>query len=96
MQERGIPRQGYEVFVDSKKKDILYIPEGFAHGFLSMSENSIVCYKTSREYSKAHDSGILWNDKRLNIEWPCVNPKLSDKDKNHLTFDEYVESQLKK
>ena len=61
-----------------------------------MCQNSIVCYKTSREYSKFHDSGIIWNDKRLNIEWPCSNPQLSDKDKNHLTFDEYEESQHKK
>ena len=74
------------ITLDSEKKDILYIPEGFAHGFLSRSDETIVCYKVSKEYSQTHDSGIIWNDKHLNIEWPCESPILSDKDKTHSTF----------
>ena len=44
-------------------------------------------------FSDSHDSGIIWNDKHLNIEWPCESPILSDKDKTHSTFVDFIERQ---
>jgi dTDP-4-dehydrorhamnose 3,5-epimerase len=60
----------------------LFIPEGFAHGFCSMSDNTVLAYKVSAIYSKEHDQGILWNDTDLAIPWPVseADAVLSDKD----------------
>ena len=58
----------------------LYIPIGFAHGFVTLIPDTEVCYKTSNYYSPAHDGGILWSDAALNIPWNVSNPVLSAKD----------------
>ncbi len=59
-----------------------YIPTGFAHGFLSLEENTILQYKCSAFYSSNHDAAIRWDDPDINIEWGIQNPILSEKDKN--------------
>lgn len=66
-----------------ENKHMLYIPAGFAHGFVVLSDEAELLYKASSEYSKEHDRGILWNDPDININWG-INfvPILSDKDKN--------------
>jgi dTDP-4-dehydrorhamnose 3,5-epimerase len=58
----------------------LFVPEGFAHGFVALSEEADVVYKVSSEYSPEHECGILWNDPALTIAWPIKNPVLSPKD----------------
>ncbi len=58
----------------------LYVPEGFAHGFCVLSDDAYVLYKITQEYSSEHDSGIIWNDSKLNIPWPIDEPILSKKD----------------
>lgn len=60
----------------------LFIPEGFAHGFCSLSDNTVLAYKVSAPYSKEHDFGVLWNDPGLAITWPVTDADavLSDKD----------------
>jgi dTDP-4-dehydrorhamnose 3,5-epimerase len=58
----------------------LYIPAGFAHGFLTLSETAKVLYKTTAEYDSELEEGILWNDIDINITWPISNPILSKKD----------------
>lgn len=64
-------------------KHMLYIPEGFAHGFLVLSEEAELLYKASNEFSKEHDRGILWCDPDININWNIdYTPLLSEKDKN--------------
>lgn len=60
---------------------MLYIPEGFAHGFAVLSETADVFYKCSAEYSPLHDRGILWNDPEIGIAWPIDSPVISDKDR---------------
>jgi len=55
------------------------VPEGFAHGFAAL-EDSIFFYKCSNVYNRASESGILWNDPELNIQWGIENPILSTKD----------------
>jgi dTDP-4-dehydrorhamnose 3,5-epimerase len=70
----------FETFIlDDVKRNILYIPEGFAHGFLALEE-SILTYKCTNLYNKEAESGIIWNDKQLNIHWGIENPLVSEKD----------------
>jgi dTDP-4-dehydrorhamnose 3,5-epimerase len=65
--------------LDSQLQNLLYIPEGFAHGFLAL-EDSIFHYKCTRPYHKASEGGIIWNDPDLAIMWPQENPLVSVKD----------------
>ena len=60
---------------------MLYVPPGFAHGFLTLSESAEVLYKCTAEYSPDHDRGIIWNDPDVNISWVVTGPLLSEKDK---------------
>lgn len=59
---------------------LLYVPEGFAHGFCVLSQEADIFYKVSNEYSKEHERGIVWNDPAINISWPIEKPVISDKD----------------
>lgn len=69
--------------LSAENKKMLFVPEGFAHGFVVLSETAELLYKASNEYSKEHDRGILWNDKDIAIDWGIdFEPILSDKDKN--------------
>ncbi len=67
--------------LNGKHKELLYIPEGFAHGYLVLSELAFVHYKTSKEYAPSHESGFIWNDPEVGIEWPAYKIVLSEKDK---------------
>jgi dTDP-4-dehydrorhamnose 3,5-epimerase len=71
--------------LSEKKHNSLYIPKGFAHGFYVLSDTAYVMYKVNSHYSPEFDSGIIWNDKKLNISWPTVEPILSIKDQNLLS-----------
>lgn len=67
----------------------LFIPEGFAHGFLSLEDDTIFGYKCSNYYSPAHERSIRWNDETLNIPWPVEQPMISEKDNMGMAFKEY-------
>ena len=72
---------------DNKKQ--LWIPEGFAHGFLALSEEVKIMYKTTQFYSKNHEKTIKYNNKKFNIKWPEMTQYfLSDNDKNAVSFIE--------
>ncbi|EAO9209519.1 dTDP-4-dehydrorhamnose 3,5-epimerase, partial [Salmonella enterica] len=58
------------VNISSENKRQLWIPEGFAHGFLVLSDSADFLYKTSNYYSPIHERGIVWNDPTININWP--------------------------
>ena len=68
------------VNLDGTNYSSLYIPEGFGHAFCSLENNTIVMYKNTKEYSSKSESGIIWNDLDINIDWPIKSPILSDKD----------------
>lgn len=80
---KGSPEYGkYKKFtLKSDDAHILYVPAGFAHGFLVKSEEALVMYKTTSFYAPQSDSGVIWNDPTLNIDWGIDNPILADKDK---------------
>jgi len=66
--------------LSNKNHKMLYIPEGFAHGFLTLSDEVDVLYKVNNEYSPENDRGIMWNDPDIGINWPTKSPLLSEKD----------------
>ena len=71
---------------DNKKQ--LWIPEGFAHGFLTLSDTAEFLYKTTDFYSKNHEQAIIWDDKTIGIDWPMKDVSLSSKDNAALSFKE--------
>jgi len=60
--------------------NLLYVPEGFAHGFCVLSDEADVLYKVNQEYSPDDEKGIIWNDPQINIAWPTNKPILAEKD----------------
>lgn len=67
----------------AESHELIYIPSGFAHGFLTLSDTAEVIYKVTAEYAPQSDRGIIWNDPEINIKWPQIEVILSDKDKKH-------------
>ncbi len=78
--------EGFEL--SAKNKLMLFVPRGFAHSFCTIEENTEFVYKVDGLYAPESDSGIIWNDPTLNINWPTKEPILSEKDKVHLTLNE--------
>jgi dTDP-4-dehydrorhamnose 3,5-epimerase len=77
-----------EVLSAGNKKQ-LWIPEGFAHGFLTLSETAEFLYKTTNYYNPDSEASIIWNDDKLNIKWPdAITIQLSEKDRHSLKFEE--------
>ena len=70
------------VYLNEENKQQLYVPEGFAHGFVVTSETAEVIYKCTSLYAPEQEGSILWNDPEIGIEWPIEAPQLSEKDKN--------------
>lgn len=76
----------FGLVLSSANKTMMYIPEGFAHGFLTLEDNTIFSYKCTNVYHKAAEGCLLWNDPDIGIDWPAQSPLLSEKDLlgNHL------------
>ena len=79
----------FSIILSEKENKSLFIPEGFAHGFCSLSEYSLLHYKLTNYRYKKFEKGILWNDKDINIKWPIKKPIISDKDKNNISFRDF-------
>jgi len=79
-------------YLSSENRSSLYIPRGFAHGFISLSDNSIVSYKCDGIYDKPSDTGIKFNDSDLGIEWPLQDTTqaiVSIRDRQLISFMEF-------
>ncbi|MBD1221403.1 dTDP-4-dehydrorhamnose 3,5-epimerase [Virgibacillus halodenitrificans] len=77
---------GLELSAENKKQ--LLVPRGFAHGFITITEDVEVQYKVDNDYAPNSEGGIIWNDTTIGIEWPTnIEPILSDKDKVALTIE---------
>ena len=74
--------------ISSDNKKQIWIPEGFAHGFLTLSDTAEFLYKTTDFYSKEHEQAIRWNDETIRIDWPMKEVSLSSKDNAALSFKE--------
>lgn len=72
--------RSFAIELSGKSGKMLYLPEGFAHGFYALTREAEVMYKCSREYAPSHDAGVRWNDPDLKIKWPCRHPRISVKD----------------
>ena len=79
------------IILSEEKKNMFFIPRGFAHGFCTLSEISEVLYKVDNYYSPENERGMIWNDPDIAIEWPVTNPILSVKDQKNMTLKEFVE-----
>ncbi len=87
--------QYVKVELSEDNKNMLYIPEGFAHGFVVLSDEAELCYKASGEYNKEADRGVLWSDRDININWEInFEPILSEKDKVQPTLNEINKEEL--
>lgn len=89
---------GFEI--SEYNHDVLYIPEGFAHGFLALEDDTIFSYKCTNKYAPEFDSGIRYNDPDINVEWPVElvsgweNVITSDKDARLQSFEEFVKKNI--
>lgn len=79
---RGSPTFGQwtAVVLSAENKRHFWIPEGFAHGFVALSETALFNYVCTETYDRDADAGVRWDDARLAIDWPVSSPVLSDKD----------------
>lgn len=81
------------VYLNAENMNQLWIPEGFAHGFLTISDFAEVLYKTTEYWNKDYEKSIKWNDERLSIDWPLEKikksfPLLSKKDSESISFQD--------
>lgn len=92
--------QWFGTILDHIDNKMIYIPAGFAHGVMALSEEAVLSYHSAEKYVKEFDSGIIWNDKDLNIAWPleeiAQEPILSNKDQKLPTFQEFCDKYLGK
>lgn len=80
----------FGIILSAENKKQLWIPEGFAHGFLTLSEHAEFVYKATKYYNPAHEGSILWNDNDIGIEWPSNDVILSEKDKKAKKLSEIL------
>jgi dTDP-4-dehydrorhamnose 3,5-epimerase len=92
----GSPNFGkwVSVLLSGENHTQIYIPKGFAHGFVVRSEEADFLYKCSDYFDAGDDRGVLWNDPAIGIEWDTPEPILSDKDKRYLPLAQIAHDQL--
>ncbi|MEA3436598.1 MAG: dTDP-4-dehydrorhamnose 3,5-epimerase [Thermodesulfobacteriota bacterium] len=92
----GSPRFGqwFGTYLSAKNKQQIFVPEGYAHGFIVLSESVDVIYKCTDFYTPGDEYGIFWADPNIGIDWPIKNPVLSDKDSKNPNLKEIPEELL--
>ena len=86
----------FSIELSENNKLQLFIPRGFLHGFSVLSEKAVFCYKCDNYYNKSSETGVLWNDKDLNIDWKIEKGKeiISEKDSKNYTFKDFINNVL--
>jgi dTDP-4-dehydrorhamnose 3,5-epimerase len=82
--------QHYKLRLDDQEKLMLYIPEGFAHGFKTLEDNTVFFYKCTKVYNRECERALRWNDPVLGIDWEIEDPILSEKDQKAPFFKDFV------
>ncbi len=82
----GTFKQWISVELTDENRKMIYIPEGFAHGFLTLSDNTEVFYQISEFYVAGYARGIRWNDPAFGVNWPYKVAVISDRDRNYPDF----------
>jgi dTDP-4-dehydrorhamnose 3,5-epimerase len=80
----------FGIQLDESNRLMLYIPEGFAHGFITMKDNSEIFYQMSEFYSPQHAAGFRWNDPSFGIQWPTEIQVISERDRTYPDFETAV------
>jgi len=88
---KNSPTYGQHIAVElsAENNKVLWIPEGFAHGFSALQNNAVFLYKCTRFYHKESEDCILYNSPELEINWKVDNPLLSEKDKTGISFNHF-------
>ncbi|HUW93596.1 MAG TPA: dTDP-4-dehydrorhamnose 3,5-epimerase [Bacteroidales bacterium] len=82
----------FGIDLSEENRKMLLIPQGFAHGFCTLTDEAEVVYKVDNIYTPSHEIGILWSDEDLRIQWPLSGtPVISEKDSKNMTFREFKE-----
>lgn len=76
--------------LDDIKKESIFIPKGFAHGFFALQDDTVISYKVDNFYNSSSECSIIWSDKHLSINWPSEKPILSNKDKQAISFEKNI------
>ncbi len=86
---RRLTANGNLSVLSAENKLMMWIPEGFAHGFLILEDDTIFQYKCTNYYNKESECGIIWNDPDLKIDWGIENPLVSEKDLQRIVFQRF-------
>lgn len=89
---KGSPTYGkyYSIELNEQNKTMFWIPAGFAHGFLTLENDTIFHYKCTNYYNKESEASVLWNDKDIKVNWNISNPLLSEKDLTGTPLKDFV------
>ena len=80
----------FSIRLSDKNGLSIFIPEGFAHGFVGMKKENLISYQCTNYRSKKNEVGILWNDKDIKIKWPIKKPIISSKDRKNISLREFL------
>ncbi len=86
----------FKIILSDTNAKSLFIPAGFAHGFLGLKKENIIYYYCTNYRSKKYETGLRWNDRNLKIKWPIKRPIITKKDKNNFTFKEFKKLYIKR
>jgi dTDP-4-dehydrorhamnose 3,5-epimerase len=85
--ESGTFARYFGILLDAERRNMIYIPEGFAHGFLTLEDDTEIFYQMSEFYDRSSARGVRWNDPAFDIRWPTDVSVISDRDRSYPDFD---------
>ena len=85
----------FSIMLSEKNSKSLYVPAGFAHGFCALEKENYVVYSCTKYRDSKNESGIIYNDKDLKINWPTKKPIVADKDRKNLSFINFKKRYIK-